>query len=245
MAALRIHPALHAKNVDAHFANSVEAFAAGTKLSGSCNPPGRLSIRATRVSSEVEAHGELGDHVIGRRDVLSGVAGLAAAFSISNGSALAAGKAPKGFSAVLDNADGYAFLYPFGWQEVAVKGQDVAFKDVIEPLESVSISIVKTDKTSLEELGTPEAVAKALVEKVLSSPTQKTSIKEAKARVTDGKTYYEFEFTAEARNFTRHALGAVAVNGGKFYTLTTGANERRWSKIEDKLRQVVDSFTTL
>jgi photosystem II oxygen-evolving enhancer protein 2 len=243
MAALRIYPAVHARNVECPLGKPIDTFSTTTKLSKSCSAPRRLSIKAT-ISSEVEANGEAG-HVVGRREVLSGVVGLAAAVSVGNGPALAVGKAPKGFSAVLDNADGYAFLYPFGWQEVAVKGQDVAFKDVIEPLESVSVSIVKTDKTSLEELGPPEAVAKALVEKVLSSPTQKTTLKKAEARVTDGKTYYQFEFTAEARNFTRHALGAVAVNGGKFYTLTTGANERRWNKIEEKLRQVVDSFTTL
>jgi photosystem II oxygen-evolving enhancer protein 2 len=29
---------------------------------------------------------------------------------------------------------------------------------------------------------------------------------------------------------------------GKFYTLTTGANERRWEKMKDKLHTVVDSF---
>jgi hypothetical protein len=25
-------------------------------------------------------------------------------------------EAPKGYAAVLDNADGYQFFYPFGWQ---------------------------------------------------------------------------------------------------------------------------------
>lgn len=29
---------------------------------------------------------------------------------------------------------------------------------------------------------------------------------------------------------------------GKFYTLTTGANERRWEKMKDRLHTVVDSF---
>lgn len=29
---------------------------------------------------------------------------------------------------------------------------------------------------------------------------------------------------------------------GKFYTLTTGANERRWGKMKDKLQTVIDSF---
>jgi photosystem II oxygen-evolving enhancer protein 2 len=63
---------------------------------------------------------------------------------------------------------------------VAVKGQDVAFKDVIEPLESVSVSIIKTDKDSLQDLGSADQVAKALVERVLASPTQKTQLIEAK-----------------------------------------------------------------
>ena len=29
---------------------------------------------------------------------------------------------------------------------------------------------------------------------------------------------------------------------GKFYTLTTGANENRWSKVKDTLEQVIASF---
>lgn len=32
------------------------------------------------------------------------------------------------------------------------------------------------------------------------------------------------------------------VMAGKFYTLTTGANERRWEKMKDKLHEIVDSF---
>ncbi|RZS16005.1 hypothetical protein BHM03_00047938 [Ensete ventricosum] len=34
----------------------------------------------------------------------------------------------------------------------------------------------------------------------------------------------------------------LAFLAGKFYTLTTGANERRWGKMKDKLHEVVDSF---
>ncbi len=54
-----------------------------------------------------------------------------------------------------DSQDGYSFVYPFGWQEVAVKGQDVVYKDVIEPLESVSVSITQTDKANVSEFGSP------------------------------------------------------------------------------------------
>ncbi len=59
-----------------------------------------------------------------------------------------------------DAQDGYSFVYLFGWQEVAVKGQDVVYKDVIEPLESVSVSITKTDKERVSEYG-PAAEARA------------------------------------------------------------------------------------
>ncbi len=57
-----------------------------------------------------------------------------------------------------DSQDGYSFVYPFGWQEVAVKGQDVVYKDIIEPLESVSVSITVTDKASVADFGSPAEV---------------------------------------------------------------------------------------
>ncbi|XP_024360627.1 psbP-like protein 1, chloroplastic [Physcomitrium patens] len=195
-------------------------------------------IRASTSESCSESEG------MTRRHVLGGAAAVAATIATFGGPALAL-NAPKGYTAVLDNADGYKFFYPFGWQEVAVKGQDVAFKDVIEPLESVSVSIIKTDKSNLSELGSADEVAKALVERVLASPTQKTKLVEAKERVNDGISYYTFEFMTKASNFTRHGLGTVAIKDGKFYTLTTGANERRWNKMSDKLKMIVNSFELL
>ena len=66
----------------------------------------------------------------------------------------------KEYTPVKDAQDGYSFVYLFGWQEVAVKGQDVVYKDVIEPLESVSVSVTKTDKERVSEYG-PAAEARA------------------------------------------------------------------------------------
>jgi len=51
----------------------------------------------------------------------------------------ASAKGLKGFVGCKDAGDGYEFVYPFGWQEVSVKGVDAVFKDVIEPLESASV----------------------------------------------------------------------------------------------------------
>lgn len=62
---------------------------------------------------------------------------------------------PPGYNAAKDPQDGYQFIYPFGWQEVSVDGTDVVYKDIIEPLESASVTISKTDKTSVTDFGNP------------------------------------------------------------------------------------------
>ncbi|XP_076902645.1 psbP-like protein 1, chloroplastic [Bidens hawaiensis] len=148
----------------------------------------------------------------------------------------------KGFLPVTDKKDGYSFIYPFGWQEVVVEGQDKVFKDVIEPLENVSVNVFPTNKENIRDIGSPQEVAEALIKKVLSSPTQKTKLLTAAEHDVDGKAYYTFEFVAQAPNFTRHALSTITIGNGKFYTLTTGANERRWGKMKNKLNTVIDSF---
>ncbi|CAN6296762.1 unnamed protein product [Urochloa humidicola] len=178
----------------------------------------------------------------GRRQVLVAGAAAAAAFISRPNPAAFAAEAKKGFLPVVDKKAGYSFLYPFGWEEVAVQGQDKVYKDVIEPLENVSVNSIPTSKEDIRDLGPPDKVAEALIKKVLAPPTQKTKLIEAKENDVDGRAYYTFEFTAQAPNYTRHALGAIVIANGKFYTLTTGANERRWEKMKDRLHAVVDSF---
>ncbi|KAJ6772827.1 PSBP-LIKE PROTEIN 1 CHLOROPLASTIC [Salix koriyanagi] len=138
-----------------------------------------------------------------------------------------AAETKKGYLLVTDKKDGYSFLYPFGWQEVVIEGQDKVFKDVIEPLESISVNVIPTVKQDIRDFGPPQQVAETLIKKVLAPSSQKTKLIEAKEHGADGKVYYTFEFVAQAPNFTRHALSAIAIGNGKFYTLTTGANERR------------------
>jgi PsbP len=44
-------------------------------------------------------------------------------------------------------------------QEVVVQGRDKVFKDVIEPLESVSVNLMPTTKQDIRELGSPQEVS--------------------------------------------------------------------------------------
>ncbi|KAF8397548.1 hypothetical protein HHK36_016466 [Tetracentron sinense] len=85
-------------------------------------------------------------------------------------------------------------------------------------------------------------IAEFLIKKVLAPPSQKTKLVEAVEHDVDGKAYYTFEFIAQAPNYTRHALGAISIGNGKLYTSTTGAKERRWEKMKDRLHRVIDSF---
>ncbi|KAI5660037.1 hypothetical protein M9H77_28830 [Catharanthus roseus] len=179
----------------------------------------------------------------GRRHLLAMGATVAPwLFMSSKNSTSFAAETKKGFLPVTDKKDGYTFLYPFGWQEVVIEGQDKVFKDVIEPLESVSVNMIPTAKQDIRDFGSPKEVAEILLKKVLVPPSQKSKLIDASEHDVDGKAYYTFEFVAQAPNFTRHALTSVCIGNGKFYTLTTGANQRRWDKMKERLQTVVNSF---
>ncbi|GJN08252.1 hypothetical protein PR202_ga26153 [Eleusine coracana subsp. coracana] len=69
-------------------------------------------------------------------------------------------------------------------------------------------------------------------------------------RTVDGKNYWTFEYDLEAPGYGVSAFATVAVgNGtikkkiaGRYYTLIVTANERRWSRLRNKLKVVADSF---
>ncbi|KAK8691673.1 hypothetical protein V6N13_075173 [Hibiscus sabdariffa] len=209
-----------------------------------CKTSVSLLVRAENLSSAAAAASS-SSHCqdnCGRRGIIA--AGIIAPLvSIVDRTPTAfAAETKKGFLPVTDKKDGYTFLYPFGWQEVVIEGQDKVFKDVIEPLESVSVNMIPTNKQDIRDFGSPQEVAEILIKKVLAPPTQKTKLIQAAEHDADGKAYYTFEFVTQAPNYTRHALTAVSIGNGKFYTLTTGANERRWDKMKERLMTVVDSF---
>eukprot|EP00236_Picocystis_salinarum_P006259 CAMPEP_0113930996 /NCGR_PEP_ID=MMETSP1159-20121227/6280_1 /TAXON_ID=88271 /ORGANISM="Picocystis salinarum" /LENGTH=193 /DNA_ID=CAMNT_0000931881 /DNA_START=174 /DNA_END=752 /DNA_ORIENTATION=+ /assembly_acc=CAM_ASM_000767 len=165
----------------------------------------------------------------GRRQAMLGAAASTVVLLQSSRRQALADGVPRGFKPVKDTADGYAFLYPVGWQEVSVKGEDVVYKDVIEPLESVSVNIIPTEQSSVRDLGTKEQVAEAMVQKVLTPPGQKSKVLDVNEKQDgNGKTYYTFEYASQGPTYIRRALTTVAISNGKFYTLTTGANDRRW-----------------
>ncbi|KAI8465420.1 MAG: chloroplast oxygen-evolving complex/thylakoid lumenal 25.6kDa protein [Monoraphidium minutum] len=198
----------------------------------------RISRGAVRVSASAERSGVEAS----RRQVLQ-LAAIPALSGVLPSAALAAGnKPPRGFNPVQDLTDNYQFLYPFGWQEVTIDGADVVYKDVVEPLESVSVTLTPTDKADIKEFGSIQEVAETLAKEVLTAPGQEVQVLSTNERETKDRIYYEFEFTAKNSRYTRHSVAVVIAYKGTFFTLTTGANERRWGKMKDKLNTMVRSF---
>eukprot|EP00887_Chlorella_sp_A99_P004260 scaffold15.g4260.t1 len=225
----------------ATFQASQRAVRQGSQAFRPCGAPVKPMRRAHARQISCQAQG--GE--TSRRQTLQ-LAGLAAAAPLLAALPAAAAKTLKGFNTLSDAQDGYSFLYPFGWQEVSVDGLDVVFKDVIEPLESVSVSFVPTEKKDVAEFGDAKEVAYTLADHVLTSPTQQVKLVDVVERLgEDGRRYYDFEFKADSRTYTRHALASVTVGNGKFYTLETGANERRWGKMKDKVKATQQSFTVI
>jgi len=81
-----------------------------------------------------------------------------------------------------------------------------------------------------------------LAERVLTSPKQQVKVLDVKPYAVEGRNYVQFQFAANSGNYIRRAIAVVTVANGKLYTLVTGANEKRWSKMKDQLETVAQSF---
>merc|ERR1711998_706685 len=138
-------------------------------------------------------------HVRGMRsnDVASSRRGFMQAGTVASiGSLMAPAVQAKGLKGLVqykDTGDKYSFYYPFGWEELYVKGTDILYKDIIEPLETASVTLIGSQKESIKEYGDIADVCGSLAEKVLTPPDQKVKVLSAKEKVVDGTTYYIFE----------------------------------------------------
>jgi hypothetical protein len=56
------------------------------------------------------------------------------------------------------------------------------------------------------------------------------------------RDYVAFEFLQMSRKFTRHVVAAATIANGKLILFTTGASEKRWDKMRDKLATSANSF---
>ncbi|KAL6011238.1 hypothetical protein ACLOJK_001683 [Asimina triloba] len=152
---------------------------------------------------------------------------------------------PKDYKAFVDRLDGYTYYYPADWRDFDFLGHDSAFKDRILSLQNVRVSFKPTAKTDIRDLGPMNEVIFDLVRNIYAAPNQTPTIFDIKERTTDGKHYWTFEYDLASPTFARSSFSTIAIGNGRFYTLIVGANERRWSRMRNKLKVVADSFKML
>lgn len=153
----------------------------------------------------------------------------------------------SGLKAYVDSSDGYEFLYPNSWVEVNVANLelDVIFRDLIETTENVSVILnpVPQEKT-LADLGTPTEVGYKLSKTAIAPPGSErvAELTNAEERNSDGTPYYILEYAVKLPQGERHNLASVAIRRGQLFTLNVSTTEKRWSKMQDQLKAVVNSF---
>ncbi|XP_073104773.1 photosynthetic NDH subunit of lumenal location 1, chloroplastic isoform X1 [Elaeis guineensis] len=178
-----------------------------------------------------------------RRLILVGVGAVAT--SLFPARFASAEGVPKGYQAFVDFTDGYSYVYPSDWRDFDFGGHDSAFKDRFAALQHVRVSFIPTNKNDVHDLGPMEEVIFDLVKNVYAAPTQIPTIYDMQERTIAGKNYWTFEYELASSGFSRTAFATIAIGNGRYYTLVVGANERRWSRLRDKLKVVADSFKVL
>ena len=137
----------------------------------------------------------------------------------------------------------YGFLFPTGWTRVAVdSGPEVVYHDLINSDETLSLVISKLDtEVDLDDLGGADAVG----ERLFGENDRKKTIQllEANERKSDTHIFYDFEYSVNLEDKSRHEFATVVVDRGYLYTLAASTSEQRWSKMQDIYKRVVSSFT--
>ena len=146
------------------------------------------------------------------------------------------------------SADGrYAFLYPTGWNRVAISdGPEVVFHDLINSDETLSLVIAPVDPDKrLEDLGSVVAVGEKLGRTVIPPPGsgREAELIEASEREDLGRTFYDLECKVHLAERDRHELATVVADHGQLYTLAASTNEARWPKVQEMFHQMIGSFT--
>ncbi|MBE9030815.1 photosystem II reaction center PsbP family protein [filamentous cyanobacterium LEGE 11480] len=152
-----------------------------------------------------------------------------------------------GLNAFVDDIDGYRFLYPNGWVQIAVSnGPDVVFHDIIEQTENVSVVINPVPgRKTLSDLGTPGEVGYQLSNSAIAPPGsgRTAELVDAQERDVNGRIYYTLEYLVKLSDGReRHNLASASISRGKLFTINASTPEGRWADMQDALQRSVQSF---
>jgi len=158
-----------------------------------------------------------------------------------------------------DTQRGYELKYPTGLQKSdSNKNYDLFLRDLIEPLESVSVRITDTKRKSLDEIGNATEVAQLLMKDNTPEKAPKELISAESKVDASGRRYdvveYAFQWKFEddlaqrlgRKRFQLHQKALITVDRRKQYFVLVGAEEDRWPIVgEGQLAVAIDTFTLL
>lgn len=222
-------------------------------------PCSRKAVVVRAASSDRQQQQQ--EAVATRRAAIGSLAALAAVVSGSNAppADAAYGEAANIFGKTTNTSgylpysgSGYALLLPSKWnpsKEKDFKNVDLRWEDNFDSLSHVVITKTKTDKSSIEQFGTPDAFFKSInsylgeqsfIGETLSEGGFEPN-KVASASLLDvgtvkdknGKSYYKYELltrAADGNEGGRHVLINAACGSGNLYIMKVQCGDKRWMK---------------
>ncbi|CAG9464358.1 unnamed protein product [Pedinophyceae sp. YPF-701] len=209
---------------------------------------------------------------VSRRAALAGFAGVAALVLKGDAAQAAYGEGANVFGKTTNKSgfvtyagDGYAFLIPARWNPSPERDNQnviLRYEDNGDSVNNVIITKTKTDKTKMEDLGSPEefvaSIAGLLGQQAWIGDTVseggfangKTSaaslLDVGKETDKKGKTYYTayvLTRSADGNEGGRHHLIKATISNGNLYVAKFQAGDKRWFKgVNKEIEAAVGSF---
>lgn len=122
---------------------------------------------------------------------------------------------------------------------MSVNGVEAVYKDVIEPLESVSVQLTPTEKTTIVEYGPPNEIAGTLANSVLTSPSDDVQLIKSEPE-KDGDRCASSFFSLPRAQGGLHCVTAWRVRGARCsvaHTRCVAAHVRAGRRVADAARR--------
>ncbi|KAJ7522798.1 hypothetical protein O6H91_18G026900 [Diphasiastrum complanatum] len=150
-----------------------------------------------------------------------------------------------------DKEEGFQLLKPANWSKVSKAGATVLFEDPEAKSNNLGVVINPVRISSLREFGSPQDVARKLIEaEQKKSSTNAASLIAIKERLmSDNIPLYEYEYKLDSSRGMKRVFGAVTIASKKLYILNVAymdSPEMSLSpSISQKLQAIVASFDVL
>ncbi|BBN02703.1 photosystem II oxygen-evolving enhancer protein 2 [Marchantia polymorpha subsp. ruderalis] len=208
---------------------------------------------------------------VSRRLALSLLAGVAAVSSRVNPASAAYGEAANVFGSLKKQSgfipysgEGFSVEIPAKWnpsKEIEFPGQVVRYEDNFDATNNLSVSVLKAEKSSIKDYGSPEELLNSLSyllgKQSYSGLTESeggfkdnavstAAILESEVKESNGKTYFYISVltrTADGDEGGKHQLIIATIDSGKLYVMKAQAGDKRWFKGAKKFVEgAINSF---